>query len=53
MDRHDGILTLLDLVPGRRYHHPSAEDAWDRIHHSFATHLDGIAAGADEVPPGN
>lgn len=39
MDRHDGAWSVMDLVPGLRYHHPSAEDAWGRILRFFATHL--------------
>lgn len=48
MDRHDLPLAVLDLVPGLRYHHPSAEDAWRRILAFFATHLaDPVAASAN------
>ena len=40
MNRHNsGPLALVERVGGFSYHHPSAEDAWDRIFRFFERHL--------------
>ncbi len=40
MNRHNsGPLAVVERVGGFNYHHPSAEDAWDRIFRFFERHL--------------
>lgn len=40
LNRHNaGPFSLMEKVGGFHYHHPSAEDAWQRIFRFFDEHL--------------